>query len=186
MMPPLSSAELVGVPPLLYGETESRVTSTAAVVPAATSMQGSRWVSDVAVLPAVTTSIDIACARVIGVGVGVDAGVEVEVAVGVEVGVALGVGVGVDVGVEVGVAVGVGVDVGVAVAVEPPPTWTTSCTLLDAASSELKSYPSLLVLSIASERSEPDAAATAEGRSTSSQTDLAVPGVNMTIVAPFD
>ena len=110
--------------------------------------------------------------------------VAVAVAVGVEVGVAVGDEVAVAVGVEVAVAVGVAVDVGVAVAVEPPLTWTTSCTLLDAASSELKSYPSLLALSIASERSDPDAA-TVEVRSTSSQTDFVVPGVNVVIVAPF-
>jgi hypothetical protein len=56
---------------------------------------------------------------------------------------------------------------------------------LDAASLELNSYPSLLALSIATERTEPAAEATVEVRSTSTQTEITPPGVKLVIVAPF-
>jgi hypothetical protein len=133
----------------------------------------------VAVLPAVSTSIDIACARVAGVGVGVGSGA----CVGVEVAVDVGVAVGVEVGVEVGVAVAVEVGGNVGVDVGSPTVWTTNSTLFVAASSELNWYPSLLALSIASEMDEPAPAATAEVTSTSAQNEIAAPGVNVRIVA---
>jgi len=138
---------------------------------------------------AVGVGVGVAVAVDVGDGVGVavapeDAvGAAVGVAVEDAVGVAVGVLVGVEVGVEVGVAVGAGVDVGVEV--EAPAVWTTNWTLLDAASSELNSYPSLLALSIASERNEPALAATVEVRSASVQTEIAPPGVKVCTVAPF-
>jgi hypothetical protein len=50
---------------------------------------------------------------------------------------------------------------------------------------ELNSYPSVLALSIATEKSEPAAAATVGVTSTSTQTDITPPGVKLVIVAPF-
>ena len=103
------------------------------------------------------------------------------------VAVAVRVDVAVEVGLAVAVAVGAGVALGVAVGVGPgvPASWTASCTLLEAASSELNSKPSLLVLSIASERNEPRFAATVEVRSASAQKPTAAPGVNVARVDPL-
>jgi hypothetical protein len=78
--------------------------------------------------------------------------------------------------------VGVGVGTGVEVAL--PDNWTRSSTLFAAAFLELNSYPSLLALSIASDKNDPLAEATVEVRSTSFQTEITPPGVKVVIGAP--
>ena len=112
-----------------------------------------------------------------GVGDGVDGGVNTGVGVGANiVGVVTSGAAGVGVGDGAGRAVGVG---------KPAPVnWITSSGRFAPASSELKSYPSELEVSIAKDLKEPTAGAIAAVTSTSLQTPVAEPCVKLANVPP--